>query len=67
VELLKIYRSPFAETNYAIALQYNHQNEKAFRIPMDLHQNPYFNKLPILNISIQKYFQRVGMNKDTNG
>jgi RNA polymerase sigma factor (sigma-70 family) len=62
--LLKIYPSPFAEINYAVALQYNHQNEKAYRILMDLHQNPYFNKLPILAISIQKYFQRMGVKED---
>ncbi|HZX74709.1 MAG TPA: sigma-70 family RNA polymerase sigma factor [Cyclobacteriaceae bacterium] len=62
--LLKIYPSPFAEINYAVALQYNHQNEKAFRILMKLHQNPYFNKLPILTTSIKKYFQRMGINED---
>jgi RNA polymerase sigma factor (sigma-70 family) len=65
--LLKIYPNPFAEINYAVALQYNHQNEKAFRILMDLHRNPYFNKLPLLDISIRKYFERMGTNKDTNG
>jgi len=62
--LLKIYPSPFAEINYAVALQYNHENEKAFRILSDLHQNPYFNKLPILTNSIQKYFHRMGIKKD---
>ena len=56
--LLKVYPSPFAEINYAVALQYNHQNDKAFRILMDLHRNPYFNKLPILDLTIQKYFAR---------
>jgi RNA polymerase sigma factor (sigma-70 family) len=65
--LLKIYPNPFAEINYAVALQYNHQNEKAFRMLMDLHRNPYFNKLPILDISIRKYFERMGIDKDTNG
>lgn len=58
--LLKIYPSPFAEINYAVALQYNHQNEKAFCILMDLHRNPYFNKLPILTTSIQKFLERTG-------
>jgi len=57
--LLKVYPSPFAEINYAVALQYNHQNDKAFRILMDLHRNPYFNKLPILDLAIRKYFERV--------
>jgi RNA polymerase sigma factor (sigma-70 family) len=57
--LLKIYPSPFAEINYAVALQYNHQDEKAFGILMELHRNPYFNKMPILDISIRKYFERV--------
>jgi RNA polymerase sigma factor (sigma-70 family) len=57
--LLKIYPSPFAEINYAVALQYNHQDEKAFSILMELHRNPYFNKMPILDISIRKYFERV--------
>jgi RNA polymerase sigma factor (sigma-70 family) len=62
--LLKVYPSPFAEINYAVALQYNHQNEKAFRILMELHRNPYFNKLPLLAISIQKYYERMGIHKD---
>ena len=62
--LLKVYPSPFAEINYAVALQYNHQNEKAFRILMDLHRNPYFNKLPILAISIRKYYERMGITDD---
>lgn len=56
--LLKVYPSPFAEINYAVALQYNNQNDKAFRILMDLHRNPYFNKLPLLDLTIQKYFAR---------
>jgi RNA polymerase sigma factor (sigma-70 family) len=57
--LLKVYPSPFAEINYAVALQYNQQNEKAIRILMELHRNPYFNKLPILEMTIRKYFERV--------
>ncbi len=57
--LLKIYPSPFAEINYAVALQYNRQDEKALGILMELHRNPYFNKMPILDISIRKYFERV--------
>jgi len=56
--LLKVYPSPFAEINYAVALQYNNQNDKALRILMDLHRNPYFNKLPLLDLTIQKYFAR---------
>jgi RNA polymerase sigma-70 factor (ECF subfamily) len=56
--LLKVYPSPFAEINYAVALQYNHQNDKAYRILTDLHRNPYFNKLPILESTIRKYFAR---------
>ena len=56
--LLKVYPSPFAEINYAVALQYNQQNDKAYRILMDLHGNPYFNKLPILDTTIRKYFER---------
>ncbi len=59
--LLKVYPSPFAEINYAVALQYNHQNDKALSILMDLHRNPYFNKLPILELTIRKYFERVPM------
>ena len=57
--LLKVYPSPFAEINYAVALQYNRQDEKAFKILMDLHRNPYYNKLPILEITIRKYLKRV--------
>ena len=59
--LLKAYPNPFAEINYAVALQYNHQNDKALRILMDLRRNPYFNKLPILDMTIRKYFERVNM------
>jgi RNA polymerase sigma-70 factor (ECF subfamily) len=57
--LLKVYPSPFAEINYAVALQYNHQSDKAFGILMDLHRNPYFNKLPLLEQTIRKYNERV--------
>ena len=62
--LLKIYPSPFAMINYAVALQYNHKNEKAFQILMELHRNPYFNKLPILASSIKKYHERMGARED---
>jgi len=65
--LLKVYPSPFAEINYAVALQYNNQNEKAFRILMDLHGNPYFNKLPILTLSIRKYYERMGIDNHIKG
>jgi predicted RNA polymerase sigma factor len=64
--LLKIYPSPFAEINYAVALQYNHQNEKAFQILIELHRNPYFNKMPLLEISIQKYYDRMGIGRPKN-
>jgi len=57
--LLKIYPNPFAEINYAVALQYNRQDEKAISILMELQRNPYFNKLPILESTIRKYFKRV--------
>jgi len=59
--LLKVYPSPFAWINYAVALQYNRQNEKAFQILMDLRRNPNFNKLPILDSTIRKYFDRFAM------
>jgi RNA polymerase sigma-70 factor (ECF subfamily) len=59
--LLKFYPSPFAMINYAVALQYNHQNEKAYQILKDLHRNPYLTKLPILEISIRKYYERTGI------
>jgi len=59
--LLKIYPSPFAEINYAVALQYNHQNDKAFQMLMELNRNPYFNKMSLLKISIRKYYQRWGI------
>jgi RNA polymerase sigma-70 factor (ECF subfamily) len=59
--LLKVYPSPFAEINYAVALQYNHQNDEALRILIDLQQNPSYNKLPILDLTIRKYFERVNM------
>lgn len=59
--LLKVYPSPFAWINYAVALQYDHQNEKALRILMDLQQSPAFNKLPVLDQTIQKYFERLAL------
>ena len=62
--LLKIYPSPFAEINYAVALQYNKQDEKAFRILMDLRQNPYHSDLPVLVTSIRKYFERAGTKRE---
>ncbi len=52
--LLKIYPSPFAEINYAVALQYNRQDKKAYDILMSLYQNPYFHKLPILETTLKK-------------
>ncbi|HEX4372293.1 MAG TPA: sigma-70 family RNA polymerase sigma factor [Puia sp.] len=64
--LLKIYPSPFAEINYAVALQYAHQNEKALQILMDLYRNPYFNKMPVLEISIKKYYDRMGIERPKN-
>ena len=64
--LLKIYPSPFAEINYAVALQYNHQDEKAFHILMELNRNPYFNKLPMLEMSIQKFVKRKGIKGYSN-
>jgi len=45
-------------------LQYDHQNEKAFRILTELRRNPYFNKLPILEITFQKYVDRMGTKED---
>ncbi len=56
--LLKISPNPFAEINYAVALQYNHQDEKALQILMGLHHNPYYSKLPLLEMTIRKYFER---------
>ncbi len=57
--LLQIYPSPFAWINYAVALQYNNQNDKAFRILVELQRNPGFGKLPILDATIRKYFERM--------
>ncbi|MBS1505889.1 MAG: sigma-70 family RNA polymerase sigma factor [Bacteroidetes bacterium] len=56
--LLKIYPSPFAEINYAVALQYNHQVDKAYSILMNLYQNPYFHQLPILQSSLKKCVEK---------
>jgi len=38
--LLKVYPNPFAEINYAVALQYNHQDEKALSILMNFTVTP---------------------------
>ena len=57
--LLKVYPSPFAWINYAVALQYNQQNDKALHVLMELRGNPDFNKLPMLDQTMQKYFERV--------
>jgi RNA polymerase sigma factor (sigma-70 family) len=63
--LLKIYPSPFAWVNYAVALQYNHQNQKAFLILTELHRNPYYSKLTIVTSSIKKYLERMDAGGDT--
>jgi len=59
--LLEIYPSPFAEINYAVALQYNRQDEKGYRILKELDRNPYYHKLPILTASLAKYHKRTGI------
>ena len=58
--LLKIYPSPFAQINYATSLLYTGQAEKTYQILSGLYTHAYFNKLPLLNLALGKYFEQMG-------
>jgi RNA polymerase sigma factor (sigma-70 family) len=62
--LLKIYPSPFAEINYATSLLYAGQSERAYQILTDLQQHVYFNRSPLLNTALGKYFELMGKREE---
>jgi RNA polymerase sigma factor (sigma-70 family) len=62
--LLKIYPSPFAQINYATSLLYAGQAEKAYKILAGLQQHVYFNRSPILNTALGKYFELMGKKEE---
>jgi predicted RNA polymerase sigma factor len=53
-QLLKINSNPFVELNYAIALYYSGQNQKALGILDELERNPFLNQYYLLNATLGK-------------
>lgn len=58
--LLRIYPSPFAQLNYAVALQYNGQAEKARQILLELSHNAYLRHSRLLNKTLASFYRRAG-------
>lgn len=53
-QLLQNNLNPFVEMNYAIALYYSGQKEKAFDILYSLQQKPFLNQYYLLNAALGK-------------
>ncbi len=54
-QLLHGNPNPFVELNYAIALYYAGQKERAFVILNELHRHPFLNQYYLLNITLGKF------------
>jgi RNA polymerase sigma factor (sigma-70 family) len=61
--IAKLYRrlllgqpNPFVELNYAIALFYSGQREKAFTLLHELRQHPYMSQYFLLNAALGKFY-----------
>jgi RNA polymerase sigma factor (sigma-70 family) len=54
-QLLQGNPNPFVELNYAIALYYAGQKDRAFVILNELHRHPFFNQYCLLNITLGKF------------
>lgn len=54
MQLLQNNPNPFAELNYAIALYYSCEKQKALRILNTLQQNPFLNQYYLLNATLGK-------------
>ncbi len=58
--LLRGNPNPFVELNYAIALYYAGQKNRAFAILNQLHRHPFFNQYCLLNITLGKFHRLEG-------
>lgn len=58
--LLSDNANPFVELNYAIALYFSGENEKAFYILNELEKQPYMSKYYLLNATIGRLYAREG-------
>lgn len=56
VKLLSMYRNPFVELNFAIALYYSGQKQKAFEIINELQKDPFLSQYYLLNASLGKMY-----------
>jgi RNA polymerase sigma factor (sigma-70 family) len=54
--LLVISRNPFLELNYAVALYYTGERQKAFLLTNDLLRHPFFNQYYLLNVTLGKFY-----------
>ncbi len=59
-QLLRGNPNPFVELNYAIALYYDGQKNRAFAILNQLHRHPFFNQYCLLNITLGKFHHLEG-------
>ena len=54
--LLSISKNPFLELNYAVALFYAGDRQKAFLLTNDLLRHPFFNQYYLLNATLGKFY-----------
>jgi RNA polymerase sigma factor (sigma-70 family) len=54
--LLRISKNPFLELNYAVALFYAGDRQKAFLLTNDLLRHPFFNQYYLLNATLGKFY-----------
>ena len=62
-QLLKLNENPFVEMNYAIALWYAGENEKALDILHKLENNSFMSNYYLLNASLGKFYKECGKRK----
>ncbi|HEX6224840.1 MAG TPA: sigma-70 family RNA polymerase sigma factor [Chryseolinea sp.] len=55
-QLLRNNPNPFVELNYAIALYYAGEKERAFAMLHELHRHPFFNQYCSLNVTLGKFY-----------
>jgi RNA polymerase sigma factor (sigma-70 family) len=56
LQLLRLHSNPFVELNYAIALYYTGQREKALDILNGLRQHPFLSQYYLLNAALGKIY-----------
>lgn len=60
--LLGIFKNPFLELNYAVALFYAGDRQKAFLLTNALLRHPFFNQYYLLNATLGKFYWMDGEN-----